>query len=200
MSAIAIDVAFLLPPDARAVTERVNAHFDTTAVAGFRFDATHHPHLTLGQHFVERDRLVDVCTAVATLLSATRPINLRVTGARGGRTAQVLAVDPAPMLRRLHERVMDTLAAYEVAGDAAGFFGDDEPPRDGDVAWVRRFRAESSHARFDPHITVGIGQTPVDCAPFTFVAGEIAVCHLGRFCTCRDRLARWALPASPVEQ
>ena len=133
---------------------------------------------------------------VALAATAAPPL----AGARGGRTAQVLAVDPAPMLRRLHERVMDTLAAYEVAGDAAGFFGDDEPPRDGDVAWVRRFRAESSHARFDPHITVGIGQTPVDCAPFTFVAGEIAVCHLGRFCTCRDRLARWALPASPVEQ
>jgi len=200
MSVVAINVAFLLPRGARTVTERVNARFETTAGANLRFDATHHPHLTLAQLFVERDQLDDVAAAVATVISTTRPIDIRVTGARGGRTAQVITVDQTPMLQRLHERVMDTLAAYEVAGDAAGFFGDDEPPRDGDVAWVRRFRAESSHARFDPHITVGIGQTPVDCAPFTFVAGEIAVCHLGRFCTCRDRLARWALPASPVEQ
>jgi 2'-5' RNA ligase len=193
MSVVAINVAFLLPRGARTVTERVNARFETTAGANLRFDATHHPHLTLAQLFVERDQLDDVAAAVATVISTTRPIDIRVTGARGGRTAQVITVDQTPMLQRLHERVMDTLAAYEVAGHAVGFLGYDEPPRDGDVVWVSRFRDESSYARFDPHITVGISQTPVDCAPFTFVARKIAICHLGRFCTCRDQLAGWTL-------
>ena len=102
-------------------------------------------------------------------------------------------VAPAPALQHLHERLMDTLAPQEVPGGAAAFQQHDTPPRDADVAWVTRFRADSSQARFDPHITVGIGPTPVTIAPFDFTAREIAVCHLGRFCTCRDRLDHWTL-------
>ncbi|MCH2251692.1 MAG: 2'-5' RNA ligase family protein [Vicinamibacterales bacterium] len=193
MPAIAIDLAVLLPTDTRAVIERVNARFDGAAGHGFRFDATHLPHVTLSQHFVNADRLTEVCARVATVLPGLRPLDLSVTGARGGRTAQALVVAPTPALQRLHEQLMDTLASYEIPGDAAAFQQDDTPPRDADVAWVTRFRVDSSFARFDPHITVGIGPDPVTTDPFTFTARTIAVCRLGQFCTCRDRLAHWTL-------
>ena len=193
MPAIAIDVAVLLPTDIRAIVERMNARFDDAAGHGFRFDATHHPHVTLSQHFVNADRLTEVCVRVATVVGGLHPLDLGVTGARGGRTAQLLVVAPTPALQRLHEQLMDTLASYEILGDAAAFQQDDDPPRDADVAWVTRFRADSSFARFDPHITVGIGPDPVTADPFTFPARTIAVCRLGRFCTCRDRLAHWTL-------
>ena len=193
MLAVAIDVAILLPAATRTIVERVNARFDLAAGNGFRFDATHHPHITLGQHFVNTHQLIEMGSRVATVLSGMPPLNLRVTGARGGRTAQVLVVAPTPALQRLHEQLMDTLAAYEVTGDAAAFQQDDDPPRDADVAWVTPFRTDSSFERFDPHITVGIGPDPVAADLFSFTARTIAVCRLGRFCTCRDRLAHWTL-------
>jgi 2'-5' RNA ligase len=190
---IAIDLAVLLPTDIRAVIERVNARFDGAAGNGFRFDTTHHPHVTLSQHFIDGDRLTDVCARVSTVLSGRRPLDLRVTSTRGGRTAQVLVVAPTPALQQLHEQLMDTLAMYELTGDADAFQQDDGPPRDGDVAWVTNFRTDSSAAQFDPHITVGIGTDSTTTAPFTFTARTIAVCRLGRFCTCRDQLACWTL-------
>ena len=193
MPATAIDVAVLLPTDVRAIAERVNAGFDVAAGVGFRFDATHHPHVTLSQHFVNADRLTEAYAQVTIILSELSPLGLRVTGARGGRTAQVLVVAPTPTLQRLHERLMDALRRHEVPGNAAAFQPDDARPRDADVAWVTRFRADASYARFDPHITVGIGPDPAIVNPFTFTAHEIAVCRLGRFCTCRGRLAHWAL-------
>ncbi len=193
MPAIAIDVAVLLPTDARAIATRLNAQCDVGSGEGFHFDATHHPHVTLGQHFVDADRLAEVYARIATLLNGLPQLELRGTGARRGRTAQVIAVAPTPELQRLHEQLMDTLAEHEVPGAAAAFQQDDAPPRGADVAWVTRFRTDSSYARFDPHITVGIGPTPVTVDPFAFTACEIAVCHLGRFCTCRDRLAYWTL-------
>ena len=193
MPTIAINLAVLLPTDIRAVVERVHARFDGAAGNGIRFDATHHPHVTLTQHFISADRLTDVCARASTVLSGLRPLDLRVTGTRGGRTAQVLVVAPTPALQRLHEQLMDTLATYELPGDADAFQQDDYPPRDADVAWVTRFRTDSSVARFDPHITVGIGPDPVTTDPFTFTARTIAVCRLGRFCTCRDELAHWTL-------
>ena len=193
MPTIAIDLAVLLPTDIRTVIERLNARYDAAAGNGFRFDATHHPHVTLSQHFINADRVTDVCARVSTVLSGLRPLDLRVTGTRGGRTAQVLVVAPTPALQRLHELLMDALATYEVPGDADAFQQDDDPPRDADVGWVTRFRTDSSLARFDPHITVGIGPDPVTTDPFTFAAHTIAVCRLGRFCTCRDQLAHWTL-------
>ena len=193
MLAIAIDVAVLLPTDARAALVRANAPFDIAADGGFRFDDTHHPHITLGQHFVNADRLTAVCAQVTTVVSGLPPLDVRVAGARGGRTAQVMVVAPTPALQLLHEQLMDALAPDEVPGGAAAFQQDDAPPRDADVIWVTRFRAASSYARFDPHITIGIGPSPITVDPFTFVARAIAVCHLGRFCTCRDQLAHWTL-------
>lgn len=193
MPTIAIDLAVLLPTDIRAVVERMNARVDGAAGHGFRFDATHHPHVTLSQHFINADRITDVCTRVSIVLSGLLPLNLHVTGSREGRTAQVLVIAQTQPLQRLHERLMDTLVTNEVPGDADAFQQDDTPPRNADVAWVTRFRTDASVARFDPHITVGIGPDPVTTDPFSFTARTIAACRLGRFCTCRDQLACWTL-------
>ncbi len=190
MPAIAIDLAVLLPAEARAVVERLNSRLTGH---GFRFDVTHHPHVTLSQHFVTDARLTQLYGEVETVLSGLSPLHLQVTGVRKGRTAQVLVITPTPALQQLHTHLMDTLAAYEVPGDAAAFQQDGDPPRDADVAWVTRYRANSSFAQFDPHITIGIGSDPVTTDPFTFTGHTIAVYRLGRFCTCRDRLARWTL-------
>ena len=189
MPAIAIDLAVLLPTETRCVVERLNSGL---AGHGLRFDATRHPHVTLSQHFVTDVQLTQVYADVETVLSGLPPLHLSVTGLRQGRTAHVLVVAPTPPLQQLHTRLMDTLAPYEVPGGAAAFHEGD-PPRDADVAWVARFRVDSSFARFDPHITIGIGSDPVSTDPFAFTARTIAVCRLGRFCTCRDHLASWTL-------
>ena len=190
---VAVDVAILLPPPARAVVERLNAGFDHAPDAGFRFDAAHHPHVTLSQHFVRRDRLAEVRRLAGGVVDALERFEVRVTGARAGRTSQVLAVEASAPLRRLHERLMDAMRGEEVAGDAAAFQADGAPARPADAVWVAGFRERSSYARYDPHVTVGIGRRPLSAAPFRFRVEEIALCRLGRFCTCRDRLAGWAL-------
>ncbi len=188
---IAVDVAILLPAAARAVAERLNAGFDYAPDAGFRFDASHHPHVTLSQHFVRRDRLAEVEKQVGAVVARLKPFEMHVTGARTGRTAQVLTVEPSAPLQRLHEQVMDALRDHEVAGEATAFQADGAPARPADVAWVAGFRDRSSYARYDPHVTIGIGPRPVSTAPFRFRVEEVALCRLGRFCTCRERLASW---------
>ena len=190
---IAVDVAILPSGAARAVVERLNAGFDHAPGAGFRFDASCHPHVTLSQHFVRRERLAEVRRLVGDVVGRLDPFEIRVTGARAGRTSQVLAVEASAPLGHLHERLMDALRDEEVAGDAAAFqaVGGAAPPAD--VAWVEGFRERSSYSRFDPHVTVAIGRRPLSAPPFGFTVEEIALCRLGRFCTCRDRLASWTL-------
>lgn len=191
---VAIAVAILLPPAARVIVDRLNTAFYATSGRGFRFDAEHHPHITLGQHFVTEDGMPAVWNRIGQVVPRFGPFEVQITGSRGGRTAQVLVVERSDELQQLHARVMHTMQACEVAGgDSSAFYESGEPARPADAAWVARFRANSSFTRFAPHITIGIGPRQLSVDPFQFTARELAVCHLGRYCTCRDRLATWTL-------
>jgi hypothetical protein len=105
-----------------------------------------------------------------------------------------MSIERTPELVTLHEQIQQVTEPFEVdTGDASAFFGAEA--RDRDVRWVREFRRESSFERFTPHITLGHASEPPVIEPFDFVATTIAVCHLGRFCTCRRVVRAWDLRA-----
>jgi len=193
MRPIAVDVAILLPPAGQRRFQRLNAVYPATDGRGFRFDDTHHPHVTLGQHFVDLDGVEAAQAVLTSVFARQSPIDLQITGARSGRTSHAAVVNPTSDLQRLHERVLRALESHEVTGTRDAFQVDDHPARDADVRWVTRFRPDSAFDRFDPHITIGIGPAPTALAPWRLTANAVALCRLGRFCTCRDRLADWTL-------
>jgi hypothetical protein len=105
-----------------------------------------------------------------------------------------MSIERSPELVALHEQLLQAAEPFEVTtGDSSAFFGDDA--RDRDVRWVREFRQQSSLDRFTPHITLGHASEPPVIEPMAFVATSVAVCHLGRFCTCRRVIRAWDLRA-----
>ena len=191
---IAINIAILLPAAVQQTVKELNTRLSSSDYEGFRFDESHHPHITLGQHFVTRAQVPEISSRINELLSGHPPLELHVTGVQSGRTAQTLVVEPVRPLQKLHERVMHTLAAYELSiAEQDSFHLDGAPPRKADISWVTSFRSRSSYAYYAPHITIGIGTRPLNTELFRFTAHEIAICQLGRFCTCRNRLASWTL-------
>ena len=193
---IAIDVAFLLPEEAEARALAVNATLWEHGRMGFRFDETNLPHITLVQQFVRRTNLSDVFAVVDSVLEAFSPLTLTVSHVETrGETAQFV-IAPHPELQQLHERLMEALAPFDEGdGPAEAFADGDEPPRPRDLEWVRNYRACASGAHYFPHITLGKGRVTEPIAPFSFTADRIAVCQLGRFCTCRVILREWRLKA-----
>ncbi|GEM_PF-595947 len=191
---IAIDVAFLLPEQAQARALAVNATLWEQSPKGFRFDETHLPHITLVQQFVQRASLPDIFAAVEVVLGDFLPLTLTVSHVETrGETAQFV-IAPHPELQRLHERLMEALAPFDEGdGPAEAFANGDEPPRPRDLEWVRNYRARASGRHYFPHITLGKGIVTEPIAPFSFTADRIAVCQLGRFCTCRVILREWQL-------
>ena len=191
---IAIDVALLLP---EAVTERakvVNAALLDKRPAGFRFDDTHLPHITLAQQFIRRVNLPALIERVDPILRGAPPLLLRVIGVGSSGTATHFAIQPTPDLQMLHEELLDAALPLEEAdGGAEAFYSDGELAREGDVAWVSQFRSHSSYTRFSPHITLGIGPPPEFREAFEFTADRVALCQLGRFCACRIILLEWRL-------
>ena len=195
----AVDVAVLLPHPLLEPVLRLNAAL-LPPPDGFRFDDTHLPHVTLAQLFVAKLQLHDVIHEAAAVTHDCAPLRLAPAGLSRGRTASTVRLEPTDALIRLHTRLMDRLRRFESAqGDATAFLAaEDLPPRDADVDWVLHFRANAAYDRFDPHITVGVG-TLQELNPLPAAAGaRVALCQLGRFCSCRRILAEWTLtPRQP---
>ena len=110
---IAIDVALLPPaslePRLRALNGRLLAPPE-----GFRFDDTHLPHLTLAQQFVDAADLSAVLRAIAALPSAIPALTLRAGDVDRGRASSTWQVDRTPPLHRLHTRIMDAIAPWDL--------------------------------------------------------------------------------------
>ncbi len=190
---LALDVALLPPAACRLRLADLNAALDPPP-RGFQFDDTHLPHVTLAQQFVAAGRLDDVIRLLAPVVRAAAPLRLRATGLSRGRTTSSLRLAPTSALARLHTGVMDALLPFDAGpGDGSAFASNGEPPRAADIEWVIRFRDRAAYACFDPHITLGVGAAPGATAAVDAVADRVALCHLGRYCTCRRVLAEWTL-------
>ena len=192
-SLLAIDVALLLPPRAYDLVTQLNARL-AGPPDGFRFDADHLPHVSLVQQFVPATDLPLLTAEVGAVLSATAPLTLVAERLRSSGVTTLLDLAPTRPLATLHARLMDRLAPFDMtAGDADAFLAAGEPVRARDVEWVTRFRTAAAYAAFEPHVTLGAGVLD-DAAPaLEFEARQVAVCRLGRFCTCRRVLASWTL-------
>jgi 2'-5' RNA ligase len=180
----AIDIAILLPPDVSQRAVALSAALPPHESRGLLLGPEYLPHITLTQQFTSRDALDEAIARVDLVLRDQKPLSLRVTGGARGSNSVWMAVERTVEIMKLHERLLAATAAFDAAdGDASAFFAADA--RDRDVRGVREFRLESSFARFMPHITLGHASEPPLVAPIDFVATRIAMCHLGRFCSCR---------------
>lgn len=196
---VAIDVAILVGGDVGDRARELNLALAAGRPDAVRFDDTHLPHITLAQQFVERARLQELLAELDRVARHEQGLSLRVRGAAVDHGTVQLPVDTSPDLQRLHELVMDAIQPFESPeGGTEAFNADGETIRPRDVEWVRNYRENAAYAHYRPHVTVGHGATAPPVTPAEFRADHLAVCHLGRFCSCRTILRDWTLgSASP---
>lgn len=189
---VALDVAILPPEDISARAVDISASLPAKDFRGLRLDRSHLPHITLMQLFTRRDDLDRVYQYVDDVLRDRSALDLRVNSAseRGGIVS--LVIDKTPPLVDLHERIMEALRGCERLTGGTSAFGD-QGARAQDVLYVSGYRSQSSLPSFAPHITLGHGSAAPQIEPFDFRATIVAVCHLGKFCTCVDVFRRWTL-------
>jgi 2'-5' RNA ligase len=191
-SLIAIDVALLPPPPVSARAIDLSAVLPADPSHEFRLGADHHPHITLSQHFVRVNELEQALARVDEVLRGQSRLTLSVTGGGQGSSSVWMAIERTPAIVELHERLLEALRGLERAdGGPSAFFDTDARVRD--VLWVAGYRLKSSFGSYTPHITLGHGAEPPWIEPFAFEATTAAVCHLGKFCTCRRVLRQWTL-------
>ncbi len=158
---IAIDI--LLEPNQAMIDKAntVNARLRGNYPAGYSLDATHAPHVTLLQRFVQVKDLNAVTAAVAKVYVAEPPIGLQLKAESldyviwGGVAVTVFVVERTPELMQLHEKIIAALEPFAVrGGTAAAFVGDDA--NSDTIGWVENFIPDSSGPKYIPHVTLGV--------------------------------------------
>jgi hypothetical protein len=213
----------LLLPDEHTVelVGEVNARLRHDVPAGFAFDETHLPHVTLLQRYVRRgdlERVLEKTGAVAELQvapldpgAAAKHLRLRADGLGGGE----LGTPPGTVLASLefelqlavsalHETFLRALGPLAAAGGSAEAFfrlPGEPPPNAATVAYVESFVPAHSGEHYAPHLTVGVARERslrglardhrLGSARITPVA--VAVAHLGDLGTARRVFWRWPL-------
>ena len=189
---LALDIAILPPSLVWQRAVQLSAGLGADPAHHLILDESHLPHITLSQEFVRVDELDAVFERIDEALRAQPPLTLQVTGGARGGSSVWMAIEKAPLLAELHERIMHALVGLERPGAGPGAFFDGDA-RVGDVTWVSGYRLKSSFGAFTPHITLGHADELPVVEPITFIASTIAACHLGRFCSCRAVLRSWDL-------
>jgi len=195
MSRIAIDVALL--PEARIA--RLAIEVNRKLVGGGKGivldESACLPHISLAMGCMEggqTDSIGRTLTAIARdcVLGELTMTGIVTVLNPAGEPNSLFAVAKTKALQTLHERIMMAMEPYmsrEVTADM--IWGDDEPAPS-TLAWVRDYRKKAAFAAFFPHITIGYGTVAEPMTfPIGFVAPQLALCHLGNHCTCREVLA-----------
>jgi 2'-5' RNA ligase len=149
------------------------------------------PHISLAMGCVDESDIADVERVLSAIAQNLSLGGLRVAGITAaansaGEKVSVFEVERTKQLQLLHEKVMRELLpylSYEVTRD---MIFDGSEAKESTLLWIKSYAEKSSFVNFSPHITVGYGEINDFSFPVEFAASELALCHLGNHCTCRE--------------
>ncbi|MCW8195128.1 hypothetical protein F6455_10055 [Proteobacteria bacterium 005FR1] len=193
---IAINIALL--PDAGMVAraKAMNARIRENYPESFALDEEHLVHITLGQAFVDGGEIAGIWRKVKSL--AVRN-DLRASSfdfhANGEMGTAGYDISLTPWLRETHAQVAAAVAPFSLPdGDENAFFTAPGESAVGErsVNYVKDFFRAYGGSRYNPHVTLGIGQREflellrnMHFEPFEFGVEALVICQLGDNGTCR---------------
>ena len=206
---IAIDIA--LEPDAtmiqhaRADNARLLKHFPN----GFSLDATHHPHVSVLQRYVETANLGPIFKTVGSVMANETPLHWRLEAFKyyyipaGHIGLAGIVVHPTDELLSLQQKLIDAVVPFTVESATADAFfttPDDPDINQPTIDYIAAFVPHATGAHFNPHVTIGIDTAdrlntmlaePFDA--FTFSPAGASVYQLGNYGTARKQLKLFSL-------
>jgi len=203
----AIDI--LLEPDQAMLQHSADANARLLKVfpKGFALDATHRPHITMVQRYVQTADLDKVYAAVDNVLASEKAASWKLTAFKyyyipsGELGLAGIVVEPTDDLLRLQQKLIDAVTPFAAKTGTVAAFVSSEEGRDIQpflIDYVADFVPNSSGKNFNPHVTIGIATQDYlkkmldeKFESFTFSPAGAAVYHLGSFGTAQKKLSSW---------
>lgn len=201
MSRIAIDVALLPEERITRLAIATNRRLLGAQAGEIVLDeATCLPHISLAMGCIEAGRIDAIGTAMADVARDGPIGELTLTGIVTVLNARnepnsLFAIAKTGALQTQHERIMEAMEPFVSREVTAEMIRGDEEPTQSTLAWIRDYRKKAAFAAFFPHITIGYGTVAEPMTfPIRFRTPQLALCHLGNHCTCREVLASTQMP------
>lgn len=197
---IAIDVALMLPPEVEDLAMGLNKEL----IAGQRAEGLVPaivldknpclPHASLVMAAVSRANVEKIAGELRELVNGLMPMELKIIGTYHMGTNEKpyfsgLEIEKNYKLQKLHEEIARVTKPYHVRDVNKEMFITGAETDDFIPPYVGSFFDEQCGEKFWPHITVGHGELS-NVLPQSFVVSAVAICHLGRWGTCREVLVR----------
>ncbi|MEJ1239768.1 2'-5' RNA ligase family protein [Chryseolinea sp. T2] len=192
MPRFAIDVVILLPPpvvDLAIAWNRRLSLLSKQSIELNNIDLL--PHISLLMGCVDGHNLHAAVGLLQSVFKNTPLMTLDVMGLKfteDSHPVAVLDIRPSSSLLALQQSLLVKLGPL-MTQDAteADLYG--APPDSASaVKWINSFREEQVGLKFWPHVTLGHGRIGETQEAFSFTPDRLAICHLGKHCTCRDVL------------
>ncbi len=190
----AIDIVLLPDRDSSALAIEMSAALtnteNTKRLLLNRVD--HLPHITLAMGVILEEDLDQLADELVTVAAEARAVQLTTdrikTPFAPTDAISLIDINRSSELDALHEPTITLLMSRRLPHVVASDFSGSLPMTSGTVDWVQNFEENAAHDHFSPHITLGYGHLPHPTFPDTFLADRLAVCHLGKHCTCSKLL------------
>jgi 2'-5' RNA ligase len=190
MTKRAIDIVLLLPDEVRQEAIRLNQMLDTREIDFTENDI--HPHISLLMGCLEekdRERTESILEEIAR---DRDPLPLQIKRIVNNGSVS-FEIEKTAALQDLHEHLIARLQPHLSYAASADLFYKPEEVKENAVDYVSNFIHQASYGHFWPHITLGYGDFPEQATDLAFTASRLALCHLGKHCTCRDLLKQTRL-------
>jgi hypothetical protein len=208
--AVAINVLAVPDDSMRDEARQLNERLRHDHPGSFAFDDSHVAHISILQRFVAAKDLPQIYAAVDRVLSKHPLVGKRLvaTGVEHSRwnDADIVSikVEKNAELSRMQMDLIEALRPYPVPSGGRDAFVTSPGRADIDaqtIQYVTTFEQKQVGDRFEPHITVGLADSPTAeqlqsqlAAPTQFTIGAIAVYQLGNIGTARKQLWRSPKP------
>jgi len=178
----------IIPPEKilKLCIEKNNADFENNLVPVQFSEKDFIPHLSLFMGVMSPSEESLIFQKLEKITEEFSKIHLSISHIKNN----WMFINNTPELNSLQTKIAKNIELY-VSHDAIStdFFLDENEEISPDCyPWVNNFFTDYSFEKFSPHITTWT-QTPFECPlPLSFQADQIALCHVGRFNTCRNIL------------
>lgn len=151
------------------------------------------PHITLAMGCVSEGALEEIDEILKDLAGQFNEFRLKTVSGSDNELCFMIERDEG--LQFFHETIMKKMTPFFTYDVKKGmvYKARGEKVNDLTLNYVRDFPLKSSLENYMPHITIGSAERGVCLSEVEFTASELALCHLGNFCTCRKILLSYIL-------
>jgi 2'-5' RNA ligase len=152
------------------------------------------PHISLAMGVLKHADRESIARDLTAIAAEYDPLPLRCIGIYAveiptGEKISGIAIENSEGLYTLHKDVMELCTGYLTHDASLDMVFTPPEAEEITLRFINRYPENSAYERFIPHITLGIGEMVDPGFSDEFVVPEMAMFHLGNYCTCRKKLA-----------